>query len=117
MQSALFAGIESQLLGFVKGEIQDVANFQGQALLAFTYITLFLSVSATMTSLILTDEFGELPLRASRRPDSQRLNKATTFDEASHKLLSRFGGSAAWRWVMWHCTYYVSICAFNPDKF
>ncbi len=76
---------------------------KGQALLALTYVTLFLSVSATMTSLILTDEFGELHLRASRQKFD--LERAEVFDEPSETLLSRFNGNSSWRWVMWHCTY------------
>lgn len=70
------------------------------ALLIFTYGALFFSLSATISSLILTDEFGELPVRASRKANPE---KQGTFDSSAASLLEVYGARKSWRWVMWHC--------------
>jgi hypothetical protein len=72
-----------------------------QALLAFSYSALFFNCSATISSLVLTDEFGELPVRASRKSDPI---KQGLFDSSSASLLEVYGARRSWRWVMWHCT-------------
>ncbi|PSR83274.1 hypothetical protein PHLCEN_2v5778 [Hermanssonia centrifuga] len=95
--------MEVHLLGYMNNTLQTGVgenSAMGQALLAFSYLSLFLSISAAMSSLVLTDELGEVPLRASRSKDSLRYS---TYDEPSDKLLTRFnGGRCSWRWVMWH---------------
>lgn len=107
-QAALFAVIESQLLVFIKDAIRNNIGedtSSGQALLAFTYLALFLSLGATMSSLLLTDELGSVTLRASRCSASgEDTLRHSIYDEGSSKLLTRFnGGRQSWRWVMWHC--------------
>ncbi|KAG8723765.1 hypothetical protein FRC09_001851 [Ceratobasidium sp. 395] len=73
--TALFAAVEAQLLTFVQGMTdpgdngtpprlnQDSKGYH--ALLILTYASFFFSISATVSSLILTDEFGELDYRAA----------------------------------------------------
>ena len=48
IQSALIAGIESQLLSTVTATIQGDDSVGAQALLAFTYLALFLTIGATI---------------------------------------------------------------------
>jgi hypothetical protein len=82
IQSALLAAVESQLFVFVKGlQPKDLepSSPSGQALLLFTYLTFLCSISATVSALILTDEVGELQMRASDAKSQSRLN---TFDSA-----------------------------------
>ncbi|PSS37974.1 hypothetical protein PHLCEN_2v157 [Hermanssonia centrifuga] len=109
--SALFAGLEGLLLGLVKDSVGSgsESSSTGQALLAFTYIALFFSISSAMSALILTDEFGDITLRASRSEASgESTLKYDAYDEGSNQLLSRFnGGRQSWRWVMWHCKHGV----------
>ncbi|KAI0067850.1 hypothetical protein BV25DRAFT_875925 [Artomyces pyxidatus] len=100
--SGLFAIVEAQLLTFVKlpSSYTHPPSFAAmQALLVFTYSALFFSLSATISSLILTDEFGELPVRASRKSNPV---KQGTFDSSAASLLEVYGARKSWRWLMWH---------------
>ncbi|VDC00138.1 unnamed protein product [Peniophora sp. CBMAI 1063] len=68
--SSVLAGIEAQLLVFYT----DPNNFgrpgvhsaTQNAVKILTYVALVCSISATMSSLLLTDEFGEMPTRSAR---------------------------------------------------
>jgi len=75
IQSALLCGIEAGLLVFFK----DDANFGAKssdpewnqttmqkAILSLTYISLILSLGATVASYVLTAEFSTLPVRAAK---------------------------------------------------
>ncbi|KAI0048488.1 hypothetical protein FA95DRAFT_1490826, partial [Auriscalpium vulgare] len=100
--SGLLAVVQAQLISFVK----NPANYDStpnhasmQALLALTYCDLFLCLSATVSALILTDEFGELPVRASRVSDPIKVG---TFDSSAASLLEVYGARKSWRWVMFH---------------
>lgn len=75
-KSALFAAIESQLLTFVKGLNAPFkpTSPSGQALILLTYLSFLFSISAAVSSLILTDELGELQMRASNVPPSHDYN-------------------------------------------
>lgn len=97
-QSALLAAIESQLFVFVKGLNSDSQsesespnfNFSsalGQALLFFTYLTFFLSIGATVSSLILTDQVGELPIRAY----GKRIDANAVIRGSSTQILVHYG--------------------------
>ncbi|KZV65746.1 hypothetical protein PENSPDRAFT_113862 [Peniophora sp. CONT] len=69
--SSVTAAVEAQLLVFYS----DVSNFAHRgsttqnAVKILTYIALICSISATMTALLLTDEFGEISTRAARNRD------------------------------------------------
>ena len=104
VQAGLFAIVEVQLLSFVKNDAnfhqRSIGHSAKHALLVFTYLALFFSVSATVSGLILTDEFGELPVRASRKRDPIQQG---IFDSGSLDLLQTYGAKSSWIWVMWHC--------------
>lgn len=83
------------------------STHQGRALLIITYITLLLSISATMSSLILTQELSTVALRSARVAANERERhklELSKYDEGVGDLLTRFNGNRrSWRWVMWHC--------------
>ncbi|KAH8980110.1 hypothetical protein EDB92DRAFT_1976220 [Lactarius akahatsu] len=101
--AGLFAVVEVRILSFVKNDASFARNVVGNsakdALLIFTYLGLFFSVSAAVSGLILTDDFGELPVRASRQRDSMELG---LFDSGTSELLQSYGAKRSWIWVMWH---------------
>ncbi|KAH9980254.1 hypothetical protein BGW80DRAFT_1454755 [Lactifluus volemus] len=98
--AAAFAEIEIHFLSFVK----DNMNFQQDhlesparhALVILTYCALFLFIGAAASGLILTDEFGELPVRASRRSD---LTQRGLFEKGSLDLLQSYGAKQSSVWV------------------
>ncbi|KIM76909.1 hypothetical protein PILCRDRAFT_825916 [Piloderma croceum F 1598] len=106
--SALLAGLAGQLLVFMK----DPNNFPNHTstgartfLLLLSYSAVVLNSSATITSLILTDKIGELPVRASMKscmksglPDSG----TDTIETTSTGLLRRYGVGALWSCTIWH---------------
>ena len=103
IQAALLVLVEVHLLSFVKDESnysRDTNKSARHALLIFTYSALFFCISATVSGLILTDEFGELPVRASRKKDPIQEG---VFDSGALDLLRTYGAKRSWIWVMWHC--------------
>ncbi|KAI0247275.1 hypothetical protein BJV78DRAFT_1133637, partial [Lactifluus subvellereus] len=112
--AGLFAGVEVHLLSFVKTDLnyqKDIGNPAKHALLTFTYSALFFCVSAAVSGLILTDEFGELPVRASRKRDPIQQGM---FDSGSLDLLQSYGAKESWVWVMFHCKCQYSHRRFVP---
>jgi hypothetical protein len=102
-QAALFVIVEIHLLSFLKDESnysRHTNKSARHALLIFTYSALFFCLSATISGLILTDEFGELPVRASRKKDPIQEG---VFDSGALDLLRSYGAKRSWIWVMWHC--------------
>jgi hypothetical protein len=99
----LFVLVEVHLLSFVKDEShysRHTNKSARHALLIFTYSALFFCLSAAVSGLILTDEFGELPVRASRKKDPIQEG---VFDSNALDLLRSYGAKRSWIWVMWHC--------------
>ena len=108
-QAGLFAAVESQLISYVKSQFTPGTNGgpdAGQplstqrAILIFSYAGLLFSCSAAVSSFILTDVFGELPIRAARmnlRGLEEKINASP------HELLRQFGASSLWQYVMSHC--------------
>lgn len=69
-----------------------------------TYVAIISSVSSTISSLILTDEFAEMPVRAARDPDLQ-FRRHDEFAGRDWQLLGIFGlRSSVWL-VVYHCAY------------
>ncbi|KAG8767067.1 hypothetical protein FRC12_006462 [Ceratobasidium sp. 428] len=109
--TALFAAVESQLLTFVKGltnpgdnetpPVLDQNSKGYHALLILTYASLFFSISATVSSLILTDEFGELDYRAARA-DIVASRPKNILGESLNNFLSAYGMRWAARLVKYH---------------
>jgi len=52
-----------------------------------------------ISMLILSDEFGDLPVRASQ---SKNLLQDGVFIASTTVLLEAYGAPRYWRWVMWH---------------
>jgi hypothetical protein len=77
----------------------------GQALLVLTYLAFFFSISATFSSLLLTDELGEIHVRASQRASMLDPLDNMAIHEDTGDLLKRYGARRTWKPVMWHCTY------------
>jgi len=103
--AGLFTLVEVQLLSFVKNDAnfhRSVENSAKHALLIFTYLALFFSISAAVSGLILTDEFGELPVRASRKSDPIQHG---LFDSGTLDLLQSYGAKRSWVWIMWHWAF------------
>jgi hypothetical protein len=119
-QSGLLAAVEAQLLVFFK----DVTNFKGpnstpqEVTLIFTYVAVIASVSATISSLILTDEFAELPVRAARDPDIQSHPSREEFAGKDWQLLQVFGLRSSVNLVVCHCVYSepLRIANFGSDN-
>lgn len=103
--AALFAVIESVLLLFfsnISPEKMNPEGAGGQAVMVLTYLAFFFSISATFSSLLLTDELGELHVRASHRESKLvSLDSGVIYEDPSD-LLSRYGARKTWRPVMWH---------------
>ena len=112
VEAALIAGIESQLLGTVTSAIGDDDGISAQALLAFTYMALFLPIGATMEALVLTQELGSMAVRSSR-DQGLVLDEVKVYDGPIGSLLSRFNGKRqSWRLVLGHCT--CLRCSYDP---
>jgi len=101
--------------------IRETNKSARHALLIFTYSALFFCLSATISGLILTDEFGELPVRASRKKD---LIQQGVFDSGALDLLRTYGAKRSWIWVMWHCEFFfppnpppqTCVAPFNENR-
>ena len=95
------------MLAFFK----DEKNFKQRdstpqvVILIFTYIAIIASVSATISSLILTDEFAEMPVRAARDPDIQFRPPREEFAGKDWQLLGTFGLRSSVNLVVYHCAY------------
>jgi len=82
-------------------------------LLILTYIALIFCVSATISSLVLTRNFGNVPMLVGRL--QERINDADiamrglelppyqTKTNDAHDIVPR-----RWRWIEWHCAYYTT---------
>jgi hypothetical protein len=114
LQAALFVGVEVNLLAFFKDDAnyhRSTTSSARHALLIFTYSALFFSLSAAISGLILTDEFGALPVRASRKPDPIQQG---VFDSSALDLLQSYGAKRSWIWLMWHCESFLSAKPCDP---
>ena len=105
-QSTVLAGIESQLLVFFKTSpdfIQLKEPVMLQYLLVLSYIALIFSVSATISSLVLT---RNIPRLAGRLREKIRGTAKCGFDVPPFQTeLSDASGiiPRRWRWIEWHC--------------
>jgi len=74
-----------------------------EAILTLNYAAIILSISATTTALSLTDEFGEIPSRASRNPLHTSAHPAVSFQGENWGILRYFGVRKSTRWFIYHC--------------
>ena len=114
-QSALIAGIEAQLLTTFDGTNTSSPNDQAisltvaqRTLATLTYMGLLMALSATINSLILTQEFAVLEFRAAQRPQSALMTwHTTTIDATSTSIITLSnGGRSRWTKAVLHreCT-------------
>ncbi|KAI0300019.1 hypothetical protein B0F90DRAFT_1817817 [Multifurca ochricompacta] len=112
--STVLAGVESQFLVFFKSSpdfTQESKPAMLQYLLVLTYIALIFSVSATISSLVLTENFGNVPMLVSRFREKLKSITNPGFETASF-LQSSFGDAIAprrWRWIEWHWLFTLVI--------
>jgi hypothetical protein len=77
-----------------------------QYLLVLSYIALIFSVSATISSLVLTRNFGDIPALAGRLRDKLRGRAKCGLEIPPFQ--TELGDARGivprrWRWIEWHC--------------
>jgi len=77
------------------------------AVLTLTYAAIILSVSATISALTLTDQFGEIHSRASRKQGN-----LTSFQGGDWAILRHFRARKFTRWIIFHCEPMVTCNCF-----
>jgi hypothetical protein len=106
IQSGLLAAVNAQMLSFFKTDssFKNRPNTTTEKIiLIFTYISIIASVSATISSLILTDEFAEMPVRAARDPTIQMQPIREEFAGKDWQLLGKYGLRGSINLVIYHC--------------
>ncbi|EIM86852.1 uncharacterized protein STEHIDRAFT_157145 [Stereum hirsutum FP-91666 SS1] len=120
--SALIAATDAQLLGFMKGikltdPTEPFSMHPGvyNAMLGLNYAGLFLCISATISQLIMTEIFGELPLNAARKSVGEgqfkSMHRNGAISSSLSDLLVRYGARPGFHWVSWHCEFHLDITA------
>jgi hypothetical protein len=103
-QSALLAVVQSQLMGVFKQNLGPSESKIREALLILNYIALICSIGATMTSLLLSDEFSEIPMRSARAAalatDNPDVIVATNW-----RVLLYWHVKPKTKVLVWHCKY------------
>jgi len=74
-----------------------------EAILTLNYAAIILSISATISALFLTDEFSEIPSRASRNSSHTSAHPARVFEGENWDILRYFGARKSTRWIVYHC--------------
>ena len=103
--------MESQLLVFFKSSpnsTQQPVPAILEYLLLLTYVALIFSVSATISSLVLTENFGNVPMLVERF--REKVITTPSFETAS--LQARLHDDITprrWRWIEWHCSHDTSF--------
>ncbi|KAK0193752.1 hypothetical protein F5146DRAFT_1032317 [Armillaria mellea] len=102
--TSLLAAVAAGLLSVINDVVSD-ANFQQTAnphaltaLQVMSFGAIVFNASATITSLLLIDELGDLPDIASADPDKALKG----FVSKSHDLLVYYGMKNTWTWTRWH---------------
>ncbi|KAI0273929.1 hypothetical protein BGY98DRAFT_107727 [Russula aff. rugulosa BPL654] len=113
--SSVLAGVESQLLVFFKSSpnfTQQPVPVILQYLLVLTYIALIFSVSATINSLILTRNFGNIPKLVGRLQEKIRSVSLPGFEYPPNRKRSS-DDIAPWQWRLleghWLFTLVISV--------
>ncbi|EIM86850.1 uncharacterized protein STEHIDRAFT_168738 [Stereum hirsutum FP-91666 SS1] len=104
--SALIVLLDAQLLTFMKAQppLASRANVDQSVqdvMLGFVYSGLLLNIGATVSSLIITEMFGEMPLNAARS-DPETLHAQGRLSASTADLLARYGVSRGVRSITWH---------------
>ncbi|KAI9450380.1 hypothetical protein BJY52DRAFT_1302917 [Lactarius psammicola] len=108
--STVLSGVESQLLVFFKSfpsSTQQPSPAILQYLLLLTYVALIFSMSATISSLVLTENFGNVPMLVARFRENITTPK---FETASlQERLSDNITPRRWRWIEWHWLFTLLV--------
>ncbi|KAG8791380.1 hypothetical protein FRC12_009323 [Ceratobasidium sp. 428] len=105
--SALYAALEGQLLVFVKGIPEEEIHHTSsgyQSLVALTYAALFFSISATVGSLMLTDQWAELNTRAAVKEDHLHEYKKISVADNMEDIIEKHGMKKSYRHIRANCT-------------
>ncbi|KZP34024.1 hypothetical protein FIBSPDRAFT_924352 [Athelia psychrophila] len=99
--NGLFAVVSALLLIGVKlSTYPEDTNPKAKTFLTLlSYSSLVFSISATVTSLILADRLGEIPIRASTKSE---LAQDGSVQATPTYLLKRYGAGSAWTFGVWH---------------
>ncbi len=107
-QTSLLAAVAAGLLSVINDIVSD-ADFKQTAnphaltaLQVMSFGAIIMNASATITSLLLIDELGDLPDIASADPDKAQEGSI----EESRDLLVYYGMKKTWTWTRWHCQCY-----------
>jgi hypothetical protein len=108
-QSTVLAGVESQLLVFFKSSpdfTQQPVPVILQYLLVLTYIALIFSISTTISSLILTINFGNIPMLVGRSQEKIGSVSLLGFEYPPNRKRSS-DDITPWQWRLLegYCTY------------
>ncbi|KAK0235871.1 hypothetical protein EDD85DRAFT_618537 [Armillaria nabsnona] len=102
--TSLLAAVAAGLLSVIN-DVVSVVEFKQTAdphaltaLQVMSFGAIILNASATITSLLLIDELGDLPDIASADPDKARAGLV----EESRDLLVYYGMKKTWTWTRWH---------------
>jgi len=106
------------LVAFFKDDKNFIHPQSGvrEAILTLNYAAIILSISATTTALSLTDEFGEIPSRASRNPLHTSAHPAVSFQGENWGILRYFGVRKSTRWFIYHCKWTIHDSIFLITK-
>ena len=106
------AAVAAQLLVFIKRENwEGVHPLAVVALVAISYASVVFSTSAAISSIILIDTLGDIPVSASKdvnllkRVDSGERGVLRTTSASTLYLLKQYGAGQSWTWLMWHCEF------------
>lgn len=107
-QNGLFSVVATLLLIGVKAtNFPENTNPKADTFLTLlSYASPVFCISATVTSLILADRLGEIPIRASTQSE---LAKEGSVQATPTYLLKRYGAGSAWTMGVWHCKLFYSI--------
>lgn len=108
--STVLSGVESQLLVFFKSSpnsTQQPTPAILECLLLLTYVALIFSMSATISSLVLTENFGNIPMLVARFRENITTPR---FETASFEArLSDDITPRRWRWIEWHWLFTLLV--------
>ena len=111
-QSTLFVAAEIGLLTLINANETDVAELKQkhpggyQALQTLGYATIWFGSSATISSLILIDQFGELPFKHAKLVELkgvETLTKLEPIPSYSSVILEKHGTSKRLSYFQIHC--------------
>lgn len=110
MQSALFAGVSSQLYSFFTAISGDNSNYtrrnSPQGALTFmillSYAAMLFNSGAAISSFILVDSLSELPFKHASSEEDPYPRSSRVFAGPSY-LLRKYGMGSKWSLALWHC--------------